>query len=54
MWVFIRRLLTIIAYYLIDQRFQYFFERDLNLNLVNILRPKLQTAFVNMTKLLIV
>ena len=45
---------VIIAYWLINQRFQNFFNRDRNLSLVNILRPKSQTAYVNMTKMLIV
>jgi len=54
MWVFIRRLLTIIAYCLINQRFQYFFRRDWNLSLVNILPPTSQTGYVNTTKMLIV
>ena len=39
---------------LIKQRFHNFFERDWNLSLVNILRPKPQTAYVNITKILIV
>ena len=43
-----------IEYCLINQRLQNFFERDLNLSLVNILWPKSQTAYVNMTKMLIV
>jgi len=54
MWMVIRRFLTIIAYCLNNQRFQNCFERDWNLSLVNILRPKPQTAYVNMTKILIV
>jgi len=54
MWMFIRRLLTLIAYWLINKRFQNFFNRDWNLSLVNILRPKSQTAYVNRTKTLIV
>ena len=54
MWVFIRQLLTIIANCLINQRFQNIFELEWNLSLVNILSPKLQTAYVNMTKMLIV
>jgi len=44
----IRRLLIMIAY-CFNQRFQNFFERDLN-----ILRPKSQTAYVNMIKMYIV
>ena len=37
-----------------NQRFQKCFECDWNLSLVDILRPNPQTAFVNMTKMLIV
>jgi len=35
-----------------NQRFQNFFERDRNLTMVNILRPKSETAYLNMTKML--
>ena len=38
----------------ISHRFQNCFERDWNLSLVNISRPKPQTEYVNMTKMLIV
>jgi len=48
--MFIRQLLTMIAYCLINQRLQNVLELDCNLSLVNILRPKPQTAYVNMTK----
>jgi len=53
-WMFIRRLLIMIACWLIYQRFQNFFDRDWNLSLVNILWPKPQTAYVVMTKMLVV